>query len=225
MGRIARIVVAGHAHHVTHRGIRRGRTFFHDQDYSDYLSLLKEWSKRWGNEILAYCLMPNHVHLIVVPRSEDGLARGIGETHRRYAREVNAREGFRGRLWKGRFASVVVDEMHLLDVARFVERNPIRSGLAKRAEDWRWSSAAGHVWGEHDSNAQGLWLSQRLEGGVYTWSEWLRTPDDPALASAIRQCERTGRPLGDLKFLGRVGQLLGRDLIPKKPGPQAKRPK
>ncbi len=105
MARLARVVVPGVAHHVTQRGNRRQVTFFNDDDYVEYLSLLGEWCGRCAVEVWAYCLMPNHVHLIVVPDSEDGLRRALGETHRRYTRRINFREGWRGYLWQGRFGS------------------------------------------------------------------------------------------------------------------------
>jgi putative transposase len=110
MARVARIVGPGMPHHVTQRGNRRQQTFFSDDDYRAYLLLLKEWCGHRGNRIWAYCLMPNHAHLIVVPKMEDGLCRGIGEAHRRYTRRINFREGWRGHLWQGRFASYVMDE-------------------------------------------------------------------------------------------------------------------
>ncbi len=86
MARLARVVVPGVAHHVTQRENRRLQTFFSDDDYASYLSLLSEWCGRCGVQVWAYCLMPNHVHLVVVPQSEDGLRRGLGEAHRRYTR-------------------------------------------------------------------------------------------------------------------------------------------
>src|SRR5438128_3890006 len=91
LARIARIIVPGLAHHVTQRGNRRQQTFFCFDDYLEYLSLMAEWSARHRVEIWAYCLMPNHSHLITVPETEDGLRRAIAEAHRRYTRRVNER--------------------------------------------------------------------------------------------------------------------------------------
>ena len=145
MGRIARVVAPGMPHHVTQRGNRRQQTFFGDDDYRAYLGLMKQWSGEYGLRVWAYCHMPNHVHLIVVPPSEDSLCRGIGEAHRRYTRRVNVREGWRGHLWQGRFGSFVMDEPYLMAAARYVERNPVGAGLVGRAEDWAYSSAPAHV--------------------------------------------------------------------------------
>src|SRR5665213_1418910 len=99
MARIARVVAAGVPHHVTQRGNRRQQTFFSDSDYDTYRSLLADGCRKANVAVWAYCFMPNHVHLILVPRDEDGLRAALGETHRRYSREVNFREGWRGYLW------------------------------------------------------------------------------------------------------------------------------
>ena len=105
MARLARVVIPGMPHHVTQRGNRRQPTFFCEDDFGAYVELMGQWCKERGVEVWAYCLMPNHVHLIAVPQSEDSLRRAIGEAHRRYTRGVNFREGWRGHLWQGRFAS------------------------------------------------------------------------------------------------------------------------
>jgi len=116
-------------HHVTQRGDRRQQTFFGEEDYQHYLELMAQFCRAEQAAIWAYCLIPNHVHLIVVPRSAASLRRAIGEAHRRYTRWINFREGWRGHLWQGRFASFVMDEDHLLTAARYVEINPVRAGL------------------------------------------------------------------------------------------------
>ena len=220
MPRIARIVGPGLPHHVTQRGNRRMQTFFCNDDYREYLSLVGQWCGRFGNRILAYCLMPNHVHLIIVPESADGLCRGIGEAHRRYSRRVNFREGWRGHLWQGRFASFVMDEPHLLSATRYVERNPVKARLVDRAEDWPWSSAAAHIARHTDPLVEGDWLGERIAGWVCTWGEYLLEPAETDLAVAMRQRENTGRPLGDQNFVKRLSHLLNRDLLPKKRGPK-----
>lgn len=154
MARISRVVAPGYPHHVTQRGNRRQQTFFprqgfrgviSDDDYRAYLDLMTEWCRRQGVTVWAHCLMPNHVHLIAVPLSQDGLRRAIGEAHRRHTLCVNRREGWRGHLWQGRFASVVLDEAHLLAAVRYVERNPVRAGLVASAGKWPRSSASAPV--------------------------------------------------------------------------------
>jgi len=110
MARIARAVAPGISHHVTQRGNRRQQTFFNDEDYQSYLELMSEWCMKFQVETWAYCLMPNHIHLIVGPETKDGLNQAIGEAHRRYTRRINFREGWRGHLWQGRFSSFIMDE-------------------------------------------------------------------------------------------------------------------
>ena len=223
MSRMARVVVPGVPHHVTQRGNRRMQTFFGEEDYRAYLSLVGQWCFREGVAIWGYCLMPNHVHLIAVPRSSEGLGRALGEAHRRYTRRVNFRQQWRGYLWQGRFGSVAMDEGHLLAAARYVEMNPVRAGLAGRPEDWPWSSAAAHVSGKADVLAEPSWLAERTAGWVCSWGEYLMENDGRDVAAAMRRHESTGRPLGDVEFLKKIGRVLGRDLLPRKPGPVPKK--
>src|SRR5665213_3379088 len=150
MARMARVVAAGVPHHVTQRGNRRQKVFFCDTDYQTYLSLLAEGCAAARVAVWAYCLMPNHVHLILVPRDEDGLRAALGEAHRRYTREVNFRQGWRGYLWQGPFSSFPMDDDYLLACARYIELNPVRAKLAASARGWRWSSARAHLAGRDD---------------------------------------------------------------------------
>ncbi|TAN56117.1 MAG: transposase, partial [Rhodospirillales bacterium] len=145
MARLARVVAPGLPHHVTQRGNRRQPTFFDEGDYRLYLDLLADNAQRFGLQVWAYCLMPNHVHLIAVPEAQDSLTRALAETHRRYTRDINRRKGWKGFLWQGRFASFVLDEPHLLAAARYVETNPVRARLVEQPEDWAFSSARAHL--------------------------------------------------------------------------------
>jgi putative transposase len=219
MARLARVVVPGVAHHVTQRGNRRQETFFNEDDYAAYLSLLGEWCGRCGVEVWAYCLMPNHVHLIVVPDSEDGLRRGLGEAHRRYTRRVNFREGWRGHLWQGRFASFAMDERYLLRAARYVEMNPVRAKLCRVPWRWRWSSASAHVAGRDDGLVRVAPLLERVKD----WRELLLEAVEADDAERLRRHERTGRPLGSPAFLDRIEVTLERIVRPAKPGRKPKR--
>ena len=213
----------GVAHHITQRGNRRQKTFFHPGDYQEYLALMKASCQQQDVRLWAYCLMPNHVHLILVPPSEKSLSRAVGDAHRRYTRRVNFREGWRGHLWQGRFASFAMDEPHLIAATRYIERNPVRAKLVKQAEDWTWSSAAAHVRGDLDAWAQGRWLDERTAGWVCSWRDFLDEPEKADLAATMRRHENTGRPLGERTFVQRIGDMLGRDLTPKKPGPKTKK--
>ncbi|MFW6155517.1 MAG: transposase [Planctomycetota bacterium] len=208
----------GMPHHVMQRGNRRMQTFFGDDDYLAYLSMVRRVCGRWGNRIWAYCLMPNHVHLIVVPETPDGFARGIGEAHRQYARRVNLREKWQGHLWQARFSSYVMDEPYLMAAARYIERNPVKGDLVDAPADWPWSSARAHCDGGDDGIAEGDWLLERIAGWVCTWAGYLQEPDDDDLAIRMRRLEATGRPLGDAPFLERLATRLGFDPTPKKRG-------
>lgn len=218
MARLARVVVPGMPHHITQRGNRKMQTFFSKDDYRIYLSLMAEWCRQYNVKIWAYCLMPNHVHLIVVPDSECGLCRAIGEAHRRYTLRVNSREGWQGHLWQGRFASFVMDESHLISAARYIERNPVEASLVSSAADWPWSSAAGHISGRGDAVAEGDWLTERTAGWVCTWQEHLQDHDEAEFVSAMQRHENTGRPIGDKGFLKRLEHQIGRKLLPAKRG-------
>jgi len=218
MARLARVVAAGLPHHVTQRGNRRQKVFFGDDDYAAYLALLAEGCRAAGTAVWAYCLMPNHVHLILAPRDEDGLRAALGEAHRRYTRHVNFRAGWRGYLWQGRFASFPMDERHLLACARYVELNPVRAKLVRRARDWRWSSARAHLAGADDT----LVSARPLLDLVPDWADFLRTAPDDDDYAAIRGAERTGRPLGSAAFVARLEKRLGRTLARQKPGPKPK---
>ena len=148
MARLARVVIPGIAHHVTQRGNRRLPVFFSDDDRRLYLALLREGCAAARVACLAWCLMDRHVHLILVPQTADGLRAALGEAHRRYTRAINFREGWRGYLFQGRFASYPMDDEHLMAAMRYVERNPVAAGLAAAAGDWRWSSARSHLAGK-----------------------------------------------------------------------------
>jgi len=93
---MARVVIPTVPHHITQRGVRGMETFFDDKDYTTYIKLMREWCVSYGMEVWSYCLMPNHVHLVVVPEHENSLARGIGEAHRRYTRHINFKKGWKG---------------------------------------------------------------------------------------------------------------------------------
>jgi putative transposase len=216
MARLARVVAAGLPHHVTQRGNRRQQVFFDDDDYEVYRTLLAEGCRAAGVAVWAYCLMPNHVHLILVPSDADGLRAALGEAHRRYTRHVNLREGWRGYLWQGRFASFPMDEAHLLACARYVELNPLRAKLVDRARDWRWSSARAHLAGRDD----GLVRVRPLLDLAPDWAKFLRAGLGDEDREAIRACERTGRPLGSGKFVAGLERRLKRQLARRRPGPK-----
>ena len=216
MARIARVVVPGIPHHITQRGNRRLETFFSDADYREYLYLMAEWCNRCKVQVLSYCLMPNHVHLIAVPESEDGLRRAIGEAHRRYTRHVNFQKGWKGHLWQGRFASFPMDERYMLATARYIELNPVKAGIVKRPEEYRWSSAKAHLTGEDDI----LVKVGPLLGIIPDWQGLLASDVSEEEYETILSHERSGRPLGAADFVGRLEKMTSRLLRKQKPGPK-----
>lgn len=216
MARLARAVIPGIPHHITQRGNRRQETFFSEDDYRVYLELMAQWCGRFGVEVWAYCLMPNHSHLIVVPQTEHGLRHAIGEAHRRYTRQVNFRQGWRGHLWQGRFGSFPMDENYLLTAARYIELNPVKARLAISPEEYPWSSAAAHLAGSDDI----LVKTSPLLRMVQNWREFLSEGIETMEAAEIERHERNGRPLGSAGFVAAMEAKLGRTLSRKKPGPQ-----
>ena len=221
MARLPRLAVPDLPYHVTQRGNRRQAVFFKAADRAMYLALLREHTQRFGVEVLAYCLMTNHVHLIVVPRHEGTLTRAIGETHRRYTRAINFREGWRGYLWQGRFGSVALDEPHLVAAVRYVERNPVTAGLVSRAADYPWSSARAHVQGTLDP----VLTSHALQTQITDWAGFLQDPADDALGHRLASQGSIGRPLGSPNFLAHLEQLTGRRLRRGRPGRPTSQPK
>jgi putative transposase len=216
MARIARIVVPGIPHHITQRGNRRQESFFREDDYREYISLMSALCCLHGVEIWAYCLMSNHVHLIAVPEKAESLRSAIGEAHRRYTRLINFRQNWRGHLWQERFASFPMNEIYLLAAARYVELNPVRAGITKDPSLYRWSSARSHITGKDDA----LVKIRPLLDLVPDWKNFLREGIEDKDIKILRQHENTGRPLGDDKFVRKIEKVVGRVLKKKKPGPK-----
>ena len=193
------------------------RHFFNAEDYQFYLELMSEWCGKYRVEIWAYCLMPNHVHLIAVPETKDGLNLAVGEAHRRYTRRINFREGWRGHLWQGRFSSFILDQRYLLACTRYVELNPVRAGLVNTPEDWPWSSAGAHISGKDNILVKTMPL---LQLSKKPWETFLSLDAQDHEISLFRKHERTGRPLGEDLFIEKMERLLDRNLKPQKPGPK-----
>jgi putative transposase len=220
MARLARVVVPGLPHHVTQRGNRREAVFFADGDYRAYLDLVSAAAQRSGTAIWAYCLMPNHIHFILVPSDLDGLRATFAEAHRRYTAQIHAREEWTGHLWQGRFSSTAMDERHLLAAARYVPMNPVRAGLARRARDWPWSSARAHLAGRDDGVASVAPLLDRIGD----FAAFLRADEDEAAVMAIRRSRTTGRPVGAKDWIKALEARTERSLAPGKRGRKPRAP-
>ncbi len=217
MPRIARVVVPGLPHHVTQRGNRRADVFSCDDDRRRYLFLLGQYAARHGVSIWAYCLMTNHVHFVAVPSTAESLGRAFRDTHQAYAVWLNRKMRESGHLWQGRYFSCVLDDPHMWACVRYVERNPVRAGLAVAAEDWPWSSAAAHCGGPADS----LLSAVDMPWPVPDWSAYLQA-ESPDETAAIRRQTTIGRPCGSQPFVKRLESTLGRLLTPRKRGRKPK---
>jgi putative transposase len=217
MARLARVVIPGHPHHVTQRGNGGARTFFDDGDYALYRDLLAEHCRAFGVEVWAWCLMPNHVHLILVPSDADGLRAALARVHRTYAGVIQARRKRTGHFWQGRFGAVAMDEAHLAAALRYVALNPVRARLVQRAQDWRWSSTRAHLRGKSD----GITALKPIRQRFPDFADLLDTADeDNDRIARLRAAESIGRPLGDDRFLSRIERLTRRRLKPARRGPK-----
>lgn len=215
MARLARVVIPGCPHHITHRGSQGQEIFFTVGDREQYCSWLRDYSDRYGLSVWSYCLMTNHIHLIAVPRDGHSLSRAVGYTHRRFSRLINRRSGWTGHVWANRFYSSPMDERHLWAAVRYVELNPVRAGLAENPIDYRWSSARAHCGLAIDPL---LSTARPFPGPIRDWCAWLLDHQDAELIADIRERTSTGRPCGSDRFVRRVEAQLDRRLRPSRPG-------
>ncbi len=216
MPRTARAIESGLIYHVLNRGNGRMRLFHKDMDFDAYERVLAEGLKRYPVDLLTYCLMPNHWHLVLRPRTDEALGRlmgWVGVTHvRRHHAHYRTRGG--GHLYQGRFKSFPVEEeIYLLRLCRYVEANSLRAGLVKRAEDWRWS---------------GLY-ARRHRGSGLTLADWpIERPrnwqaavNEPLTEENLRQLRTSvnrGRPCGGHEWVQRTAQRLGLESTLRSPG-------
>ena len=219
MPRIARVVAEGVPHHITQRGNGRHTVFDDAQDHHVYLKLLREYTRRHGVYIWAWCLMSNHVHLLGVPETNDSLARALRRIHGDYARYRNARAATCGHLWQARYYSCPVDGPAVWRVMAYIERNPVRAGLVNVAEDFQWSSARAHAADREDGFVE---MEMEPWRGCYSairWRETLRMGvDDEILRERLRSATRTGRPFGSDEFLEQIERNTQRSLRPRQVG-------
>jgi putative transposase len=216
-----RCSVPGYPHHIRQRGVRKEALFHEDSDFLVYVRNLKDASAEHDLRIRSYTLMTNHVHLIAVPHNQTSLSRTLHDAHTNYSRYFNSKYGFVGHAWQGRPHYSAMDESHMWNAVRYVERNPVRAGLVARAEDYLWSSAAAHC-GLRDD----ILLSDDFppRGVIANWSEWLKADNTEDEMKAIRHHLSTGRPWGTPEFLRQLEALTGRPLLPRKVGRPKKIP-
>jgi putative transposase len=211
---MARQVVAGVPLHVTQRGNRGQPTFFDDSDRLFYLALLHHYTRRHDVEVLAYCLMPNHVHLVLVPGAAENLHRALKPLHSRHAQRVHRARDWRGHLWQGRFFSSMLDDSYLWAAIRYVERNPVRARMIARAEDYPWSSARTHCGiGDDPLISAGSAWSRHL-AAMNDWSRWLAIAEDSSQLENLRRGVNQGRPCGSPEFVAKLEAATGHCLRP-----------
>ena len=212
MHRISRVVIPEHPHHITQRGNNQQDVFIDDTDRKKYLLLINEYSQRYGITILSYCLMSNHVHFIVVPKTKESLSRTFNFAHVQYSKYYNHKKNLKGHLWQNRFYSCVLDEKHLICAARYIERNPARASIVKNPSEWEWSSASYNC---------GLCANNIIKLGNlfdYTyvnkegWNEYICSSETTDEVDAIKKCTLNGRPLGASTFVEGLETRLGRRL-------------
>jgi len=223
MARQARMIIPGVPHHVTQRGNRRERIFLEPGDEAIYLELMRTRLERHGVACWAYCLMPNHVHFILTPTDETGLARAIGEAHRRYAAFVGARGGWTGHLFQARFGSAAMDEDHLMAAFRYVALNPVKAGLVAAAADWPWSSAAAHMAGRGTPYVDAEPARSRIDDFAAFLAG--KEPGFDTRWREVLKAELIGRPVGAPDWVRGLEQRFGREFSPRKRGPKPRAPR
>jgi putative transposase len=221
MARSASVVAVDVAHHVTQRGNARQYILASDAERTVYLDLLRQALEHHPLSLMGYCLMSNHVHLVVIPRLAEALANALKYAHGRYAAYWNGAHASSGHAWQGRFYSCPLDQGHLWEALRYAELNPVRAGMVEEATQWRWSSAAAHC----GDSAPEPFLDMELWRQHWTparWREFLNAGETESELTAIRQCTHTGRPLGSEEFVKSLEQATHRQLAPRKGGRPAR---
>jgi putative transposase len=222
VARLPRVIAVDGPHHVTQRGNGRRFILHSDTDRSVYLDLLKQSLTLHAVAMIGYCLMSNHVHLVLVPSRAESLGLALKHAHGRYASYWNAIHHSSGHVWQGRYYSCPLDENHLWEALRYTELNPVRASLVAESASWVWSSAAAHCAAVSDSEclAMELWQSQ---WNAASWRAFLEVKENGSELAAIRLSTHTGRPLGTAEFVHALERSTQRPLAPQKRGrrPQA----
>jgi putative transposase len=195
------------------RGNNRESVFVADEDRRVYLQLLQEQADKYGLEVLGYCLMDDHMHLVAIPHEPESLAQAVGRTHFRYTQYFNRVHQRSGHLWQGRFHSCALDKRNLWLAMRYVELNPVRAKLCRKPWRYEWSSAAVHT----DEKAESQLLNLRRwykQISAEAWRKELAEGLTDAEVELLRLRTHTGRPWGSDSFLNKIETLLGRRVRP-----------
>ena len=200
MPRTARASVGGVCYHVINRGNARAKVFHDSEDYRGFLELLEESVERDRMRVLAYCLMPNHFHLAVWPREDGDLSRWMQWVMTSHVRRYHRAYQSSGHVWQGRFkAFPIQQDAHLLMVLRYIEGNPVRARLVKRAEDWRWSSLG----------RLAPWLHAGPVSRPKGWGRWVNKPLTESELEDVRRSVNRGTPFGRESWVRRTATRLG----------------
>lgn len=220
MPRSSRIVIPGVPHHVIQRGNRRQPIFFSDADRGRYVDWLAEGCQRFATTCLAWCLMDNHIHLILVPSTVDGLRGPIASASTRLSQRINLSQQTSGHLFQGRYASYAMDEAHLMAALRYVENNPVRAGVVDAAEQWAWSSAAAHVARRPDRLVSGREFAETIPN----WRAMLASGLEAAEAEgqAVEAALLSGRPRAAPAWLAAHASHIGDRVAPRRRGRPSK---
>ncbi|MDD4203054.1 MAG: transposase [Candidatus Omnitrophica bacterium] len=225
MPRQSRLIALGECHHITQRGNGKQIVFHDDKDKEKYLEYLLQYSKEYELSILVYSLMPNHVHHIVVPAKQDSIAKTFKYTHGAYAQYYNKKHERSGHLWQGRFYSCILDPEHLYCAVRYIERNPVRAGLVQKPWDWNFSSVSAHL-GKIKEEPFGL---RKIFGFMdilpEEWKFYIDSAEDEKDVELFKKHTKTGRPLGEKKFIDKLEKRFNISLVTRAKGRPGKKKK
>jgi putative transposase len=227
MPRLARLVVPDIALHIVQRGHNRRDCFHHESDYLVYLSSLRDLAARTGCALHAYCLMTNHVHLLLTPPNPHAcslLMRNLGQ---RYVQYFNRRYDRTGTLWEGRFRSCLVESAcYVLACYRYIERNPVRAGMVPSASAYRWSSHQGNAGRVSNTlltpHLEYLALGTDAASRHAAYQDLVAAGDETDFLGAVRDATNGGLALVGEPFKSRLPAHTQRRLGHKPPGPRAK---
>jgi putative transposase len=225
MPRGPRLIVPGIALHVVQRGHDRRDCFQHDTDYLVYLTNLRELSARAACDVHAYCLMTNHVHLLVTPANLDSCAKLMRNLGQRYVQYFNRRYQRRGTLWEGRYYSCLVESApYVIACHRYIERNPVRAGMVPSAGSYRWSSYDGNAGQARNRlltpHPEYLALAANDVARYAAYQDLFAAGDDPTFLTAIRDATNGGFALVSKDLKARLPADVVRRLERKPPGPR-----
>lgn len=200
--------------HVIQRGNNRAPCFFADEDYQFYLHWLHINAEKYGCAIHAYVLMTNHVHLLVTPKTKEGVSRLMQSLGRRYVQYINRFYKRSGTMWEGRFKACVVDaEAYLLHLYRYIELNPVRAGMVTDPADYRWSSYRHNGLGQVNKLINEHPLYQSLDRDQAkrqaAYRQLFRSELDQEAVDDIRKAANRGQPLGGERFRETIEAAMG----------------